>query len=147
MKNTGRLLALLGASCVVAFASAAPAEARPKPCCYNDGDYYNASPSTCRRYGGRVVPQDYCDRGYYDDGYGYGRSQTRIDFAIQLGDVVIAYSDGYYDRHRRWHRWRSDRERDWYRRHRHNSYYHMPRDRDRDHRRRDWRDGRRHDWR
>lgn len=144
MKNSGKLLALLGASCVFAFATAAPAQAAPKPCCYNYGDYYQASPRTCHRYGGRIVPLDYCYRGYYD---GYGRSHTRVDFAIRLGDVIIAYSDGYYDRHRRWHRWRSDDERNWYRRHHGHRYHHMSRDHDHDRRRRDWRDGRRDDWR
>lgn len=42
-----------------------------KPCCYNDGEYFYSSSSTCRKYGGRVVPQDYCERQYYGDG-GYG---------------------------------------------------------------------------
>lgn len=142
MKNTGTLLTLLGASCVAALASATPAEAA-KPCCYNRGDYYNASPRTCYRYGGRVVHQDYCYRYHYRS----GRPYTRVDFAIRLGDVVIAYSDGYYDRHRRWHRWRDARERDWYRENRRHSYYHTTRDRDRDRKRRDWREGRRNDWR
>jgi hypothetical protein len=39
-----------------------------KPCCYNDGDYFYSSPSTCRKYGGRVVQYDYCERQYYGGG-------------------------------------------------------------------------------
>lgn len=69
------------------------------------------------------------------------------DFAIVLGNVVFAYSDGYYDRDRRWHPWRSDAEREWYRRNNSRSYYDIRRDRDNDRRRRDWRERRRDDWR
>jgi len=52
-----------------------------KPCCYNNGQFFNATPRTCRRYGGRLVQQDRCNRYYSDqwgeqdydnDGYGYG---------------------------------------------------------------------------
>lgn len=44
-----------------------------KPCCSNDGEYFYSSSSTCRKFGGRVVPQDYCERQYYgDDGYDGG---------------------------------------------------------------------------
>jgi hypothetical protein len=35
-----------------------------KPCCYNNGQYFNSSPSTCRKYGGQTVPQQYCTGGY-----------------------------------------------------------------------------------
>jgi len=70
-----------------------------------------------------------------------------VDFAISLGNVVLAYSDGYYDNGRRWHRWRNDDERRWYQQNRRQSYYHMSRYRDRDRNRRGWRDGRRNDWR
>lgn len=42
--------------------------AASKPCCYNDGDYFYSSPSTCRKYGGRVVHYDYCQRQYYAPG-------------------------------------------------------------------------------
>lgn len=149
MNITRSLLPLLGASCLAVFATAAPAQADTKPCCYNNGDYYNASPSTCRNYGGRVVEQGYCQADYYGRGYDrrsdYGRDGPQ--FSIQLGDIVIAYSDGYYDRHRRWHRWQNDRQRNWYRQNRRTSYYETTRDRDRDRNRRDWRDGRRDDWR
>jgi hypothetical protein len=149
MKFYAQLIPLLGATCLVAFAGTTPAEARPKPCCYNNGDYFESSPSTCRRYGGVTVEQEYCGR--YDDRYydrGYRRSSgPDVGISIRLGDVVIAYSDGYYDRHRRWHRWRDARERRWYRQYRSGSYYDYDRERDRDRRRRDWRDGRRDDWR
>lgn len=144
MNTTGKLLSLAGASCLAAFAATAPAQAAPKPCCYtSSGTYANVTSSTCYRYGGRLVPQEYCSRGYYGPSY----RDSGASFSIQLGDVVIAYSDGYYDRNRRWHRWRNDRERNWYRQHRRASYYEYTRDRDRDRKRRDWRDGRRNDWR
>lgn len=35
-----------------------------KPCCYNNGQYFNTTPSTCRKYGGQVAPQEYCLRRY-----------------------------------------------------------------------------------
>jgi hypothetical protein len=139
MMKSGTVLSLLGATAIAAFATATPAQA--KPCCYNDGDYYNASNKTCERYGGRVVSQRFCDgRG------SYYRNNYRPGFAIQIGDIVFAYSDGYYDRHRRWHRWRNDDERNYYRRHQGTRYYDYSRDRDRDRNRRDWRDGRRDRW-
>jgi hypothetical protein len=151
MKFTATALSLIGATCLGALATTAPAQSASKPCCYNNGDYFESSPSTCRRYGGRVVPYEYCGRGYYGD-RGYGPAYGGYDdgdatFSIQLGNIVFAYSDGYYDRDRRWHRWRSDRERNWYRQHRRAYYYGYPRSRDRDRARRDWRDGRRNDWR
>ena len=65
--------ALLGATAltIVAFANAAPAEAHTKPCCYNNGGFFQSTPSTCYHYGGRVVDQRYCYRGgYYDNDYG-----------------------------------------------------------------------------
>ena len=45
-----------------------------KPCCYNNGDYFNSTPSTCRKYGGRVVDYEYCERGYRgsDNGRSWG---------------------------------------------------------------------------
>jgi hypothetical protein len=153
MNITRNLLSLAGASCLAVFATAAPAEAREKPCCYNNGAYFESSPSTCRKYGGRTVPQDYCRGGYYGDrgdyrgDYGPAYDNDNTTFSIQLGNIVFAYSDGYYDRSRRWHRWRNDRERNWYRQHRRTSYHETTRDRDRDRNRRDWRDGRRNDWR
>lgn len=53
-------------------------------------------------------------------------------FSFRIGDIGIAYDDGYYDRSHRWHAWRHQRERDWYRanyRHAYRGYHH---DRDRD---------------
>lgn len=79
--------------------------------------------------------------------YGPGFGNPGVDFAIVLGNVVFAYEDGYYDRDRRWHAWESDRHRDWYRRNHARNYYSFRRDRDNDRRRRDWREGRRNDWR
>jgi len=56
-------------------------------------------------------------------------------FSFRVGDVAIGYNDGYYDRSRRWHSWRNDRERHWYRtnygQHR-GAYRAMRRDADRD---------------
>jgi hypothetical protein len=80
----------------------------------------------------------------YGGGGSYGGGP---DFAIVLGNVVFAYSDGYYDRDRRWHSWRSDEEREWHRRHNARTYYDYRRDRDEDRWRRDWREGRGNDWR
>jgi len=145
MSLTPKLLSLLGASMLFAFADVAPASADHKPCCYNYGRYYQASPRTCYRYGGRVVPYEYCYRGgyrdgYYDEGYDYDydrsyRRRPGVTFEIGIGDIIFGFNDGYYDRHRRWHRWRNHNERDYFRRH----YRH----RWRDHRYgdyRDWRD-------
>lgn len=69
------------------------------------------------------------------------------DFSLVLGNVVFGYSDGYYDNDRRWHGWRNDYERDWYRSNRGRTYYQMRRDSDNHRNRRDWREGRRNDWR
>lgn len=89
---------------------------------------------------GATVPADAHDRYHRYD-------RDRTSFSITLDGVQFGYSDGYYDEHRRWHPWRSHRERDWYRHNHRNSYYHMRRHRDRDRYRRDWRQGRRDDWR
>lgn len=35
-------------------------------------------------------------------------------FSFRIGDVRMAFTDGYYDRYNRWHSWRSPRERYWY---------------------------------
>jgi hypothetical protein len=144
MKYTGTVISLVGATFLGALATAVPAQA--KPCCYNNGDYFESSPSTCRKYGGRVVQQEYCVGGYYYGRPGYNDRDDTF-FSIQLGNIVFAYSDGYYDRNRRWHRWRNERERNWYRQHRRTSYYNTTRDRDRDRGRREWREGRRNNWR
>ena len=78
---------------------------------------------------------------------GDSRDGSDANFSISLGNVVFGYSDGYYDQNRRWHGWQNDNEREWYRRNRTHTYYHMGRYQDRDRYRRDWRDGRRTDWR
>lgn len=91
------------------------------------------------------------DRDQFRRDWRYGRRndwrRDRADFAIVLGDVAFAYYDGYYDSRRRWHRWDSSAQRDWYRQYRRDTYFHMRRDRDRDRYRRDWWQGRRTDWR
>lgn len=87
-------------------------------------------------------------RGWRDgrrDNWRSGGAST--DFSVSLGNVVFAYDDGYYDNGRRWHDWRNDGERDWYRQHHAKTYYQMSRKDDRDNHRRDWREGRRDNWR
>jgi hypothetical protein len=75
------------------------------------------------------------------------RSRNNTSFSVTLGNAQFGYSDGYYDSDRRWHRWNNNRQRSWYQRNHRSSYYHMRRHRDRDQYRRDWRDGRRDNWR
>jgi len=147
MNLTGKLISLLGASCLVAFASAVPASADTKPCCFNNGQYFNSTPSTCNRYGGRVVPQEYCDRNYNGYNERYSQPDPGAFFAIILGHALLGYADGYYDRDRRWHGWRNDNERNWFRQSHRDRYFDVRHDRDRDRNRRDWRNGRRQDWR
>jgi len=36
-------------------------------------------------------------------------------FSFRVGNVAMGFSDGYYDRDHRWHRWHSAREHRWYR--------------------------------
>lgn len=94
-----KFLSLICASWLIAIAAVAPAQAgevsrasnasyvasadtadflfrrvASKPCCYNNGDYFNSTASTCRKYGGRVVEYDYCERGYRgsDNGRSWG---------------------------------------------------------------------------
>lgn len=85
-------------------------------------------------------------RGRRDDWRAGYYNNNGPDFAISLGNIVFAYSDGYYDRERRWHTWRNDGEREWYRRNYSRTYYDFRRDRDDDRGRRDWREGRGSDW-
>ncbi len=80
------------------------------------------------------------------DDWRFRGGNNGADFAIVLGNIVFAYNDGYYDHDRRWHAWRSNDEREWYRRHYGRTYYNYRHDNDRDHRRRDWREGRRNNW-
>ena len=53
-------------------------------------------------------------------------------FSFRLGDIGFAYDDGYYDRAHRWHAWRHERERNWYRANYRNHYRGYRHDRDRD---------------
>lgn len=53
-------------------------------------------------------------------------------FSFRVGDVAIAYQDGYYDRGNRWHGWRNSREHNWYRANYRGQYHARHRDRDRD---------------
>jgi hypothetical protein len=53
-------------------------------------------------------------------------------FSFRIGDVGMAYDDGYYDRGHRWHAWRHAREREWYRVNYRNNYRGMRHDRDHD---------------
>lgn len=75
------------------------------------------------------------------------RQRGDTSFSITLGNAQFGYTDGYYDSGRRWHRWRNHNERRWYQRNHRQSYYQMRHHHDRDQYRRDWRNGRRDDWR
>jgi hypothetical protein len=53
-------------------------------------------------------------------------------FSFRIGDIGVAYDDGYYDRSHRWHGWRHQRERDWYRANYSHAYRGYRHDRDGD---------------
>ncbi len=56
-----------------------------------------------------------------------------FNFSFDTGNVAMAFSDGYYDNHRVWHKWRNSRESREYRtryREHYNSRRHRDRDRD-----------------
>ena len=142
MNTISRLLALVSATLLVSFADSTPVQAATKPCCTSNGDYYNSSSKTCRRNGGTIVSQRYCQGRWERRG-----RDNNSSFSITLGNVVIGYSDGYYDNNRNWHGWRNENERNWYRQNRRDSYYHQRRASDRNQNRRDWREGKRRDWR
>ena len=56
-----------------------------------------------------------------------------FSFSFDTGGVSMAFSDGYYDRHRVWHKWRNAREAREYRtRYSHNWNNRRHRDADRD---------------
>lgn len=74
-------------------------------------------------------------------------ARNNVSFSITLGNVQFAYVDGYYDSNRRWHAWRNNDERNWYRNNHRNSYFAMRHDRDNDRFRKDWRKGKRKNWR
>lgn len=60
-----------------------------------------------------------------------------FSFRFNTGDVAFAYSDGYWDKNRRWHKWRNAREaREYRNRYAHNYYNHRH---DRDRRNMGWR--------
>lgn len=70
-----------------------------KPCCFNDGEYFQSTPSTCRRYGGRVVPFDYCQRyqgPYGGGGYGHGPGYGYNDYGYRYSNKPCCYNDGYF---------------------------------------------------
>jgi hypothetical protein len=48
-------------------------------------------------------------------------------FSFDTGNVAFAYSDGYWDHNRNWHRWRNAREAYEYRVRYSDRYYHGPR--------------------
>ena len=54
-----------------------------------------------------------------------------FNFSFDTGDVAMAYSDGYYDNHRTWHKWRNSREAREYRS-RNREHYNHRRHRDSD---------------
>jgi len=71
--------------------------------------------------------------------------RSSVTIYVDLGDVSIAYRNGYYDHHRRWHRWRSDDEWRYFRRHYRSHYHDYDYDWRRDRgRHRGWRRGRGH---
>ena len=49
--------------------------------------------------------------------------RSGVSVYFNTGNVAVGYRDGYYDNHRRWHRWANHR--DWiaYRNHPHTRYY------------------------
>ena len=53
-------------------------------------------------------------------------------FSFHIGEIGMAYDDGYYDRSHRWHHWRHAREREWYRVNYRNQYRGYRHDRDHD---------------
>jgi hypothetical protein len=70
-----------------------------------------------------------------------GSALAAFGISFNVGDVDVAYSDGYWDHHHHWHAWHRG-EADWYRSHyrsnwhewRHDDRHHdHEHDRDRDH--------------
>lgn len=131
---------------------------------YSDGYYdqqrrwHNWRNDNERRWYQQNRRQYYHEMRRYDDrdarrvGWRNGRYNTwngngNVDFSISLGSVVFAYSDGYYDESRRWHKWRNTNERRWYQQNRRQTYHNMRRNQDRQRSRIDWREGRQQDWR
>lgn len=75
------------------------------------------------------------------------RDRDNVSVSVSFGGAAFGYEDGYYDNDRRWHEWRDEDERAWYQENYGPTYYGMSRYDDRDDYRRDWREGRRADWR
>ncbi|NOT39979.1 MAG: hypothetical protein HOP13_05755 [Alphaproteobacteria bacterium] len=117
---------------------------------WRDGerDWYRQNRRDTYYQMGRYDDRDQYRRGWLSGSRNDWRNDRRRgDFSVSLGGVVLGYYDGYYDNNRRWHRWRSNNERNWYRQNNRDSYFHMRRARDRDQYRRGWWQGRRQDWR
>ncbi len=111
-------------------------------------DWYRQNRGPTYYQMGRYDDRDQYRRGWLDGRRNDWRSDRRGgDFSVSLGGVVLGYYDGYYDNDRRWHSWRSNNERNWYRQNNRDSYFHMRRNRDRDQYRRGWWQNRRADWR
>jgi hypothetical protein len=49
-------------------------------------------------------------------------AQAAFGISFNVGDVDLAYSDGYYDHDHHWHAWRPG-EGDWYRSHYHSKWH------------------------
>jgi len=60
------------------------------------------------------------------------RAQVNIGISFHEGDVMYAYRDGWWDHGHRWHPWRSEAERIWWRDHYHDRYWDWRHDRDPD---------------
>lgn len=65
---------------------------------------------------------------------GAADARDRGDAAVSLnfGNVAFAYSDGYWDNNRRWHRWSNANEQRRYQKHHRNRYNNHRHDRDDD---------------
>jgi hypothetical protein len=63
---------------------------------------------------------------------------SNVSVGFNVGDVDLAYRDGWYDHHHGWHRWHNDDEWRWYR---HRGYHYSDWNHDRD----DWHHHH-HDW-
>ena len=66
-------------------------------------------------------------------GAGPAAARSNVSVVFDFGDVAFAYSDGYWDREHRWHRWRDRDEAYRYRTAYREHYYDWRHDRDRDH--------------
>ena len=69
-------------------------------------------------------------------------AQAAVDFSVTLGNSAFGYSDGYWDRDRRFHRWRNRDEAEYFRNTYGQHYYAYRHDRDRRDRDKGWRNER-----